>query len=167
MASICSSGSITVQHIVDRRTSSGALDVPLLLSPIQVLDDVGPSLPQASLNCCVTGSNHAYSSPEYHSSPLAPASPGLSRERSSSAPDLGGSAEGEGGATAALHKERGALDPPAVALENVLCSALLLSSLQDPTLHTPRMTIMISREASLIKWVLVAPSMCGTRFGIF
>ncbi|KAI9431347.1 hypothetical protein H4582DRAFT_2008090, partial [Lactarius indigo] len=120
MASICSSRSVTVQHIVDRHTSSDAFDVPLLLFPIQILDDFPPSLLQASLNSSLTGSNYAYPPPEYHSSPLAPASPGPSRARSSSVPDLGSAAEGEGGTTAALHKERDALDPLLVVLETVM-----------------------------------------------
>ncbi|KAI9431327.1 hypothetical protein H4582DRAFT_2007663 [Lactarius indigo] len=120
MTFICSPDAVTIQHIVDHRTSSGALEVPLLLFPIQVLDDLPHSLPRASLNSSVTGCNYAYFPPEYHSSPLAPASPGPSRAWSSSVPDLGSAAEGEGGATAALHKERDALDPSSVVLETVM-----------------------------------------------
>ncbi|KAI9434511.1 hypothetical protein H4582DRAFT_2080910 [Lactarius indigo] len=120
MALISSPGVITTQHVADCHTSSDALDVPSLLSPIRVLDQAPPSRLQASLNSSMTKSNHTYYLPEHHSPPLAPASSGPSRAQPSSAPGLGGTAEGESGTMAALHKERDALDPPSVVLENAM-----------------------------------------------
>ncbi len=122
MASTSTPGAVAVQHIADRRTPSDVLDVPSLPSPIQVLDDIPPTCPRASSNSPVTGSDHASSSPGPHSSFLAPASPGPSRLRVSSAPDLGAVIEVEGSAKAALHKERDALDPPSAIRENIMAA---------------------------------------------
>ncbi len=79
----------------------------------------------------VTGSDHASSSPESHSSPLAPAAPGPSRPQPSFAPDLGAAAKGESSAKAALHKERDALDPPSAIRENIMAAPNL--PLQSPS----------------------------------
>ncbi|KAH9024175.1 hypothetical protein EDB84DRAFT_1678143 [Lactarius hengduanensis] len=92
-------GGFVVPYIVDRRTSSGILNVPLPPST-PVLNNMPP-----------TGS---------HSLLLVPASPSLSRLQPSSTPDLDAAIEGEGGTKAALHKESDALDTPSAILENVM-----------------------------------------------
>ncbi|KAI9434513.1 hypothetical protein H4582DRAFT_780365 [Lactarius indigo] len=100
----------------------GCLDVPSLPFPTQVLDYVPPTGPQATLNFPVTGSRCGSSSPESHSSLLAPALPGQFRPCPSSVPDPGAVIEGEGSMKAALHKERDALDPPLAVRENIMAS---------------------------------------------
>ncbi|KAI9432421.1 hypothetical protein H4582DRAFT_2061767 [Lactarius indigo] len=83
---------------------------------------VPPTSPQATLNFPVTGSRCGSSSPESHSSLLAPASPGQFRPCPSSVPDPGAVIEGEGSMKAALDKERDALDPPLAIRENIMAS---------------------------------------------
>jgi len=107
MASTSPPGAVAVQHIADRRTSSDVLDVPSLPSPTPVLDNMLPTGPHSSLDSPVTGSDHpSSSSPESHSSPLAPAVPSLPHPRLTSAPDLGAAAEGDGSTKAAFRKRK-------------------------------------------------------------
>ena len=102
MASTSPPGAVAVPYIADRRTSSDVLDVLSLPSLTLVLDNMLLTGPQSSLDSPVTGPDHSSSSPESHSSLLAPAAPGPSRPRL--APDLGNAADGEGSAKAALRK---------------------------------------------------------------
>ncbi|KAI9450673.1 hypothetical protein BJY52DRAFT_1227080 [Lactarius psammicola] len=125
MTSTSPPGILTVQTITDCRTSSDVLDDPSLPSPTPVLDDMLPTEP--------------------HSSLIAPASPGRSRPRLSSAPDMGSSTKGECTAKAALHKERDALDPPfggsgksddyPISSTIILQGVLLVLSIQETLLH--------------------------------
>ncbi|KAI9432445.1 hypothetical protein H4582DRAFT_2102257 [Lactarius indigo] len=102
-------------------TSSDNLDTPSLPSPIQVLDDVPSTGPQASLNSSVTGSDCA-SSPESPSPMLASASHGPSRPRLSSVPDpdaVAGQSEGF------IAERNDALDPPSAIRGNIMAASVL------------------------------------------
>ncbi|KAH8988404.1 hypothetical protein EDB92DRAFT_1817593 [Lactarius akahatsu] len=95
-------GAVAAQHIADRRTSSDVPDIPSLPYPTPVLDGMHPT--------------------ESHSSLPAPTTPSLSC-RLSSVLDLGTSAEGEGSAKTALHKERDALlDSPPTIRKNIIAA---------------------------------------------
>ncbi|KAI9434505.1 hypothetical protein H4582DRAFT_2100957 [Lactarius indigo] len=94
---------------------------PSLPSPIQVLDDVPSTGPQASLNSSVTGSDCA-SSPESPSPMLASASHGPSRPRLSSVPDpdaVAGQSEGF------IAERNDALDPPSAIRGNIMAASVL------------------------------------------
>ncbi|KAI9461973.1 hypothetical protein BJY52DRAFT_1222175 [Lactarius psammicola] len=129
-ASTSPPSAITVQHTTHRRTSS---DIPNIPSspPTAVLDNVPPTGLPLSSDSPVTGSDHASSSPESHSSMLAPVAPGPSPPRLISALDLGVATEGEGShAHAGLRKDNDPLDPSAIR-KNIMTAPDL--SRQEPS----------------------------------
>ncbi|KAH9168316.1 hypothetical protein EDB89DRAFT_1909383 [Lactarius sanguifluus] len=98
---------VAVQHITGRRASLDVPDAPVLPSPSLVLFPT-----------------------ESHSSMLAPTAPSPSHPQLSSAPDINASAEGEGSAKVALHKEKAAHDSPSMIQENTMTAPGL--PLQSP-----------------------------------
>ncbi|KAI9450677.1 hypothetical protein BJY52DRAFT_1301514 [Lactarius psammicola] len=125
-------GAVAVRHIMDYRTSSDVLAVPSLPSPTPVPDNMLPTGPSSFLDSPVTGTDRA-SSPESHSSLLAPAASGPSRARVSFAPDLSAAAERESSTDAALHKERDAL---MVIRENTVAALDIPPQSLSPSLVT-------------------------------
>ncbi|KAI9438449.1 hypothetical protein BJY52DRAFT_1323671 [Lactarius psammicola] len=125
-------GAVAVQHIIDYRTSPDVLAIPSLPSPTPVPDNMLPTGPSSFLDPPVTETDRT-SSPESHSSLLAPAAPGSSRAWLSFVPDLSAAAEREGTTDAALHKERDAL---MVIRENTIAALDIPPQSLSPSLVT-------------------------------
>ena len=111
--------SVALEHTPVNRTPS--LDVPSSSSPIPVPDDILPTGPPLPSDSSVTGSDYALSSPESHSSMLAPGTPGSSRPWLSSAPGMGVVTEGGDSRTkTALRKDQAALRPSSPIRGNIM-----------------------------------------------
>ena len=132
--SLADSDDVAVEHIAVTYTASDDLNVRLSASLTPVLDDIlpkGRSLPSDS---AMNGSDHAFSSPDSHSTVLAPTSRDPSCLWQSSAPALGAAAEGEDAAKAALraNKENDVPDPSAEFPEGITVSADIPSQPPPP-----------------------------------
>ncbi|KAH9037559.1 hypothetical protein EDB84DRAFT_1560575 [Lactarius hengduanensis] len=93
-------------------------DAPDISSSPPVVDNTLPTDPLLSSDSPARpGSDHAPSSPESHSSMLAPALPGPPPPRSISAPDLG-AAEGDGSALVSSREDKDALGPALAIRKN-------------------------------------------------
>ena len=144
MAPTSPPGAVAPQHIADRRASSNVLDVPSLPSLAPALDETHPADLQSSIISILTGSELASSSPDNHPSLLVPTTPGPSRPRLFSAQILVPTAEGEGSAKPALHKERDSLDSPSAIREYTMAApddlpqqSLSSSSITDVAIASP------------------------------
>ncbi|KAH9035108.1 hypothetical protein EDB83DRAFT_2415780, partial [Lactarius deliciosus] len=101
---------VAIPRNAHRRTPSDDPDIPSSLSPTPVLDDKALTGPPLSSDSPVTGPDHAYSSPESHSSVLTPASPFASPPRPTSVPDLGVVTEVGGNPKTGLLKDKDTCD---------------------------------------------------------
>ncbi|KAH8981075.1 hypothetical protein EDB92DRAFT_1820361 [Lactarius akahatsu] len=120
--------------ITHRRTPSPS-DAPDISSSPPVVDNTLPTDPLLSSDSpSGPGSDHAPSSPESHSSMLAPALPGPPPPRSISAPDLG-AAEGEGSALVSSREDKDALGPALAIRKHTSRSSLDAKHMGDHPPH--------------------------------
>ncbi len=146
-ASTSPPGAITVQRTAHRRTPSDVPDIPWS-PPIAVFDNMLPTDPPLSSNSAVTGSDRASSSPEPHTSMLAPTAPSPSPPRPIAALDLGATAEGEGSTHASSREDKDALGPSSAIRKNFMAapdlspqSSSLPSSIGVATAGTSRSSL--------------------------
>ena len=127
---------VAVDHTTDTHTPFDDLNVPSSPSLTPDIDGMFSTGPFLRPDSPVTGPDHFSSSLESHSSMLAPRSPGPSRPRLSSAPDLDSAAHGEGSATpnAALGKEASISPSDTVTFEH---AADIRTPLDVPSLPSP------------------------------
>jgi len=126
LASTFPPSAVALQHNADLRTSSDVPDFPPP-PPIPVPENIFPTDPSLSSDSPVTGSDHAHSLPESHSSILATAPP--STPRLTSVSGLGATTEGS--TKAIFHKDKDALGPPLVNHANTMTTPNLPP--QSPT----------------------------------
>ncbi|KAH9015027.1 hypothetical protein EDB84DRAFT_798252 [Lactarius hengduanensis] len=115
-------GAVAVPGNAHRRTPSVDPNIPSSPSPTPVLDDKALTGPPLSSDSPVTGPDHAYSSPESHSSVSTPASPFASLPRPNSVPDLGVVTEDGGNPKTGLLKDKDTRDSPVREDEDIMAN---------------------------------------------